>query len=135
MKAKVTKVRLVLELDVVRGRRWHELAPFREAVLFHFTPAALREKVVVLSEAVADQILEEVTDATGFDEPEFRAYLRAVIADLRHSRLSLQEVVSSYAEEMEAPKDREVSLLSLRLAEQLEKALAEIEALIGPAPP
>ncbi len=134
MKVKVTKVRLVLDLEVVRGRRWRELSPFREAVLFHFTPPALREQIVVLSEALADRILEEVTEAATFGEPGFRAHLRAVMADLKHDGLSLREFVAAYSQEMEAPKDRETLRLTLHLAEALERALADLDSLIGPAP-
>jgi hypothetical protein len=134
MKAKVTKLRLVLDLEVVEGKRWRELAPFREAVLFHFTPAALREKVVTLSEAVADQILEEVTDKAGYGEPESRAYLRAVITDLQHGGLGLREVVALPSNDTDAPEDRESLRLSLRLAKYLERALADLERLIGPPP-
>ncbi len=135
MKPEVTKVRLVLDLDVVRGRRWRELAPFREAVLFHFTPSALRGKVVALSEAIADQILEEVTENLGLGEPEARAHLRAVLADLQHGGMSLREVVASTPDETEEPKDREAFRLSLRLAKHLERALLDLNGLIGPAPP
>ncbi len=135
MKPEVTKVRLVLDLDVVRGRRWRELAPFREAVLFHFTPSALREKVVALGEAIADQILEEVTEGSGSGEPEARAHLRAVIADLEHGGMSLREVVASTPGETEEPKDREALRRAHRLAKYLERALADLNGLIGPAPP
>ncbi len=135
MKPEVTRVRLVLDLDVVRGRRWRELAPFREAVLFHFTPAALRGKVVALSEAMADQILEEVTEAPGFGEPIARAHLRAVIADLQHGATSLREVSASPPGETESPQDRAALRRSHRLAKQLERALADLNGLIGPAPP
>ena len=95
MKLEVTKVRLILHLEVVKGRRWRELAPFREAVLFHFTPPALRSQVVALSEAVADQILEEVTENPGYGEPESRAHLRAVMVDLQHGGMSLGEIWAS----------------------------------------
>ncbi len=135
MKPQVLKFRLVLDLDVVRGRRWRELAPFREAVLFHFAPAALREKVIALSEAMADRILEEVTEDSGLGEPEARAHLRAVIADLAHGAMSLREVAASTPDETEAPQDREALRRSLRLAKHLERALAELNGLIGPAPP
>ncbi len=133
-KPEIMKVRLVLDLDVVRGRRWRELAPFREAVLFHFTPSALRQQVVVLSEALADQILEEVTEAPSFAEPSSRAHLRAVMADLAHDGGSLREFVAAYSDEMEAPDDREILRISLQVAEVLERALVELNVLIGPAP-
>ncbi|HEV7672559.1 MAG TPA: hypothetical protein VGS22_28915 [Thermoanaerobaculia bacterium] len=134
MKTKVIKVRMILNLEVVRGKRWRELSPFREAVLFHFTPPALRDQVIVLSEAVVDKILEEVTDVADFGEPDSRAHLRAVIADLQHDRMSLREVVASHPDEMEALEDRESFRLALRLAKYLERALANLERLIGPAP-
>lgn len=134
MKPEVAKFRLVLDLEVVRGRRWRELAPFREAVLFHFTPPAIREQIVVLSEALADRILEEVTEALPFGEPSSRAHLRAVMADLEHDGSSLREFVTAYSEEMVAPNDREALRISLRLAEALERALADLKGLIGPAP-
>ncbi len=135
MKPQVVKFRLVLDLDVVRGRRWRELAPFREAVLFHFAPAALREKVIALSEAMADQILEEVTENVGLNEPPVRAHLRAVIADLAHSALALREVATSPPGETEVPKDREALRRSLRLAQHLERELHKLKDLMGPAPP
>ncbi len=134
MKTEVSKVRLVLNLEVVRGRRWRELAPFREAVLFHFSPQALRSQVVALSEAVADQILEEVTEAASSNESGFRPHLQAVMTDLQHGGLSLEEVVASHSEEMDSPKDREASGLALRLAEHLKAALAALEELIGEVP-
>ncbi len=135
MKPHVTKFRLVLDLDVVRGRRWRELAPFREAVLFHFVPSALREKVVVLGEAMADQILEEVTDDSGLGEPLARAHLRAVIADLEHGAMSLREVAASTPAETEVPQDRAALRRSLRLAQHLERELHKLNDLMGPASP
>lgn len=133
-KPEITKVRLFLDLDVVRRSRWRELAPFREAVLFHFTPSALRQQIVVLSEALADRILEEVTEAPAFAEPGYRAHLRAVMADLAHDGGSLREFVAAYADEMEAPDDREISRIALQVAEALARALVELNVLIGPAP-
>ncbi len=130
----VTKVRLVLDLEVVRGRRWRELAPFREAVLFHFTPPALRDKVIAMSEAVADRILEEVTAESGQGEPEVLAHLRAVIADLRHGENSLREVAATYADEIEAAEKRDLLRLALQLARSVERGLAKIESRIGTAP-
>ncbi len=131
----VTRVRLVLNLEVMRGSRWRELAPFREAVLFHFAPAALRGKVVALCEAMADQILEEVTENVGLDEPEARAHLRAVIADLEHGAMALREVAALAPDETEVPQDREALRRSLRLAKHLERELLDLNGLIGPAPP
>ncbi len=133
-KPEVTKLRLFFDLDVVRGNRWRELAPFREAVLFHFTPPALREQIVLLSEALADRILEDVTEAPTFGEPGWRAHLRAVMADLEHDGAGLREFVAAYSGEMIAPNDREILRLSLRLAEALERTLTELSGLIGPAP-
>ncbi len=133
-KPEITKVRQFLDLDVVRGTRWRELAPFREAVLFHFSPPALRQQIVVLSEALADQILENVTEAPALAEPGYRAHLRAVMADLEHDEGSLREFAAAYAEEMVGPKSREILRVSRQLAEALEGALEELQGLIGPAP-
>ncbi len=133
-KPEVTKLRLYLDLDVVRGRRWRELAPFREGVLFHFSPAALRQEIVVLSEALADRILESVTEAPAFTEPGYRAHLRAVMADLAHDGGSLREFFAAYSDEMVAPADREILRLALQVAEALGHALVELNVLIGPAP-
>jgi hypothetical protein len=134
MKVEVTRVRLFLDLQVVRGRRWRDLAPFREAVLFHFTPPALREQVVALCEAVADQILEEVTADLGYGEPRSRAQLRAVLADLQHDKFALVETVTAAADEIEEPDAREIRRRSMRLAKHLERELAGLESLIGPPP-
>ncbi len=133
-KPEITKFRLSLDLDVVRGSRWREMAPFREAVLFHFTPPAIRQQIVVLSEALADRILEEATEAPPFGEPSSRAHLRAVMADLEHDGSSLREFAAAYSEEMVAPNDREALRISLRLAEALERAVADLNVLIGPVP-
>jgi hypothetical protein len=134
MKIEVTRVRLFLDLQVVRGRRWRDLAPFREAVLFNFTPPALRDRVIALCEAVADQVLEEVTADLGYGEPRFRAQLRAVLADLQHGKFALRESVATAADEIEKPDEREIHRRSVRLAEHLERELAGLERLIGPAP-
>jgi hypothetical protein len=134
MKIEVTRVRLFLDLQVVRGRRWRDLAPFREAVLFNFTPPALRDQVIALCEAVADQVLEEVTADRGYGEPRFRAQIRAILADLQHGKLALRESVATAVEEIEKPDDREIHRRSLRLARHLERELASLESLIGPPP-
>ncbi|HEV7672026.1 MAG TPA: hypothetical protein VGS22_26190 [Thermoanaerobaculia bacterium] len=134
MKIEVTRVRLFLDLDVVRGRRWRDLAPFREAVLFNFTPPALREQVVALCEAVADQILEEVTADLGYGEPRSRAQLRAILLDLQHGKFALRENVETMADEIDRPDDREIRRRSIRLAKHLERELAGLESLIGPPP-
>ncbi|MEP7012508.1 MAG: hypothetical protein ABJC13_19480 [Acidobacteriota bacterium] len=134
MKIEVTRVRLFLDLQVVRGRRWRDLAPFREAVLFHFTPPALREQVIALCEAVADQVLEEVTADLGYGETRFRAHLRAILADLQQGRLALRENVAPAADEIEETDDQEIHRRSLRLAKHLERELASLENLLGPPP-
>ncbi len=131
-KPEVLRVRVVLDLEVVRGRRWRELALFREAVLYHFTPPALREKLIAMSEAVADQVLEELTNEPGHGASGFRPHLQAVLADLRHSEKSLREVEAAYRDEIEATEDREVLRLTLRLARAIEQGLAKIADRVGP---
>ena len=134
MKPQIMKLRLSLDLDVVRGNHWRELCPFREAVLFHFTSPALRDQIVVLSDALATRILEEEPEVPTPGEPTWRAHLYALTADLEHDRLSLREFVAAYSKEMITPNDQEILRLTLQLTEALERTLAELSALIGPAP-
>ncbi len=136
MKAEAAKLRLVLDLEVVQGSRWRELAPFREAVLCHFANPALRANLAILSEALADQLLEleEGGDPREPAEPWPKAHLRALVADLRHSREGLAEVVSSVAEK-ESPADRPPWLkAATQLLRDLERGLTRAEELLGPPP-
>lgn len=136
-------LRLVLDLQVVRGSRWRELAPFREAVLCHFASPALRANLAVLAEALADQLLElegdaveagEATDASEATEPWPKARFRALVADLRHSREGLAEVVSNVLEE-ESPADRPRWIeAAAELLRALTRGLSNAEELLG-APP
>lgn len=128
------KVRLVLDLTVVKGTRWRELAPFREAVLCHFADPALRANLAVLSEALADHLLELEEEGGEAGEPWPKARFRALVADLLHSREGLREVLSNVEEE-ESPADRQRWIeVAAELLRDLDRGLAKAEDLLGPPP-
>jgi hypothetical protein len=134
MKPEVTKFRLVLDLDVVRGSRWCELAPFREAVLCHFADPALRANVAALSEALVDHFLESEEEGADLGEPWAKVHLRALVEDLRHSREGLQEVVSN-VEADDSMEDRQrLAQVATELIRDLYRDLSKIEDLLGPLP-
>ncbi|HEV7667825.1 MAG TPA: hypothetical protein VGS22_04830 [Thermoanaerobaculia bacterium] len=134
MKPEVTKFRLVLDLDVVRGSRWRELAPFREAVLSHFADPALRANLAALSEALADQLLELEEEGGDLGEPWPKVHLRALVADVRHSRKGLQEVVSNLEEDDSIADRQRLIQVAAELIRGLDRDLPKIEDFLGPQP-
>jgi hypothetical protein len=134
VKPETIKLRLVLDLDVVRGSRWRELSPFRESVLCHFADPALRANLAALSEALADQLLELEVEPGDLGEPWPKAHLRALVADLRHSREGLQEVLSN-VEADESLQDRQrLNQVASELIWSLDRDLPKVEDLLGPPP-
>jgi len=109
-------------------------------VLCHFASPALRANLAVLAEALADQLLELEGDAVeageAADAPEVwpKARFRALVADLRHSREGLAEVVSNVLEE-ESPADRPQWIeAATELLRDLMRGLSRAEVLLGPPP-
>ncbi len=134
MKPEVVKFRLVLDLDVVRGSRWRELAPFREAVLCHFADPALRAKLAALSEALADQLLELEVEPGDLGEPWPKVHLRALVGDLLHSRQGLQEVVANVEEDDSLADRQRLIQVATELIRSLDRDLPKVEDLLGPPP-
>jgi hypothetical protein len=134
MKPEVTKFRLVLDLDVVRGSRWRELAPFREAVLCHFADPSLRAKLAALGEALVDHFLELEEEAGDLGEPWAKVHLRALVGDLRHSREGLQEVVSNVEADDSLADGHRLAQAATELILGLDRDLSKVESLLGALP-
>ncbi|MEP7008954.1 MAG: hypothetical protein ABJC13_01380 [Acidobacteriota bacterium] len=134
MKPEVVKFQVVLDLEVVKGSRWRELAPFREAVLCHFADPELRAKLAVLTEAVADRLLELEKEGGDDGEPWPKVHLRALVADLRHSREGLNEAVSNLEENDSILDRKRLIQVATELIRDLDRDLSKIEDLLGPPP-
>ncbi|MEP7011691.1 MAG: hypothetical protein ABJC13_15310 [Acidobacteriota bacterium] len=134
MNPEVVKYRLVLDLDVVRGSRWRELAPFREAVLSHFANPDLRAELAVVCEAIADQMLEREEEDLAPGESWATARLRAVLADLLFSKKALDEILTILPDDDSIPNRQQLSQRAAALVRQLDRDLANLESDLGPPP-
>jgi len=135
VKLEVTKFHLVLELDLVRGsNRWRELAPFREAVLSHFADPELRAHLALLSEALADHLLEFEEGAPELGEPWPRVQLRALTTDLRHSWEGLKTLVSAAKGDESLADQKRLIQVSEELTRGLDRDLSKVESLLGALP-
>ncbi len=134
MTLEVVKVRLVLNLQVQKGSRWRELAPFRESVLAHFANPELRAELAALCEAVADQLLEREEEGPAPGEPWSTVHLRAVIEDLRYSKEGLRALRAALSENGSIPNRKQLSQHIAALIRQLDRGLGDLELDLGPPP-
>ncbi|HEV7672778.1 MAG TPA: hypothetical protein VGS22_30020 [Thermoanaerobaculia bacterium] len=100
----------------------------------HFADPALRENLAILGEALADQLLELEEEGGDLGEPWPKVRLRGLVADLRHSREGLQEVVSNLKEDDSMADRQRLIQVSAELIRDLDRDLSKVEDLLGSPP-
>ncbi len=115
-------------------RRWAEMAPFRESVLVHFTRPGLRLRLQNTCEQIAEETLE-LEDGSGGGEPWLKAGTRAGIDDLRHTQRVFLGLAATRRVSVVTEEEDLLCQALEELAEDLERKIAELDRLLGPAPP
>ncbi|HXU33265.1 MAG TPA: hypothetical protein VN851_22075 [Thermoanaerobaculia bacterium] len=115
-------------------RRWAEMAPFREAVLVHFTRPRLRDQLQKACEEIALEALE-LEEGADLSESWLKVGSRAGIGDLWHTQQYFQTLAATRRVSIVTEEEDLLCQFLEAVAEALARLIADLERQLGPPPP